>query len=412
MNDNSSGFRIVNFRRLDDWKLLEIDEHIPFTIAEYCPSDDSKLKAICTLVGQEGKQKIRIGCCNSCGYVGYIDRPIRQWLDSFYADTWHIPHENEEEKIKKVKERFLSGKDRRINAVNIIEALHIPADRNRAVCEIGSGYGITLKRMEPLGFKALVGMESSRNRASVARKAFGLQIISSPFEEKKTQNELKKMSPFSMIFSHHVLEHTYNPREIIELCSALQKENDWIILTLPNIQGEFSLSSLLYLPHLNAFTRLSLRKLFGKFGYAVVNDSLTTGSQLCIVAQKRNGWVEIFPDTENYFHTTMQKFISHFRMDTKASLRRPALFWSFRDVDIGGRIPFFGNTAASIAEIFIARIGPVWYRKEIARILGFRDSGTKSILSLVMLPLAKRFTSYDESPLEIQFSGNILLSYK
>lgn len=410
MNDNLSGFRILNFRRLDNWKLLEVDANIPFRAEVGCPADGTALKTLCTLVGHAGKQQIRIGCCPSCGYVGYIDRPAKEWVDKFYADTWHIPVENDEEKIKKTRERFAAGKDRRVNAVSIVERLNLPIDRDRPVCEIGSGYGFTLKRMERQGFKILIGMESSLHRAEIARQALGLQVLSAPFEDPNTQNELARHAPFSLIFSHHVFEHVYNPNEIVSLCSGLQKEGDYIILTMPNLAGEFSLSTIFYFPHLNAFTKLSLKKLLDRHGYETINDSLTTDSELCLVAQKKGSRRPVESGKEDHFGAALAKFERYFGLNR--AYGAPSLLWGFRDVDIAGRIPYLGRLFSKAAEAAAARFGPVFYRARINSALGFSRGGPKNILSMVIAPLEQRYTAYAESPLEIQFSGNIKLSFK
>ena len=411
MNHLAYGFDVLAFRKLDNWKILEITPEIPFAEQTKCPCDGSDMKTVCTLVGRKGSQKIRIGVCGSCGYAGYIDRPTRAWIDSFYADSWHIPEESGKEKIEKVRERFRQGKDRRINAVNIIERLKINAEKNLPVCEIGSGYGFTLKGMEKIGFRSLVGMESSLNRAEVARRAFGLRVLSSPFEKKSTQEELRKLSPFSVIFSHHVFEHVYDPNEVVSLCSALQKEGDFLILTMPNFKGEFSLSTIFYLPHLNAFSELSLKKLLHRHGYETIHSKFTTDTELCLVAQKKAVRSTLKPvEDGNYFAKAVRKFANYFRLDKK--YKASTLFWGFRDVDIGGRILFCGNMVSRVIEAGAARLGPILHRKKIDLALGFSRGGNKTILSMIIQPLKIRYTDVSESPLEIQYDGNIKLSYK
>ena len=89
MAENSLiGVKILKFLDLRGWKVLDWDKNIPVSEQTLCPADDEKLKTIATLVGYEGRQKLRVGCCDQCGYIGYIDRPTKEWISKFYFEDW------------------------------------------------------------------------------------------------------------------------------------------------------------------------------------------------------------------------------------------------------------------------------------------------------------------------------------
>src|SRR4030095_16561588 len=108
----------------------------------------------------------------------------------------------------------------------------LPVDRSRPVCEIGCGYGANLKHLANAGFARLIGTESSEHRADVVRQGFGFEALTAPFESVETQQSLQTLAPFSIIFSHHVLEHTYHPDEVIAAASRLQAPGDFLIISV------------------------------------------------------------------------------------------------------------------------------------------------------------------------------------
>lgn len=412
MSTSLNAFMIDHFRRLDNWKLLEIDRAVPMAIRARCPSDCGILRVVVTLVGNGGREQVRIGCCEECGYVGYIDCPTKEWIDSFYARVWDqgVARDIYAEVVK-WRKKFEEERERRSTTQKAIEKILPLVDTSMPVCDVGCGYGVALKKLEGLGFSHLVGMEASAHRAAIAARAFGVNVFTSPFESRETQEALAKKGPFGLIYSHHVLEHIYDPRVFLRLCAGLQKEGGWLVTTLPRGEGEFSLGTLLYLPHLNAISKFSLGRLLNEFGYEVADDSFTTRTELCLAARKVRSPRPALPDSRDYFGDTVKKFLRYFMLDR--DLRRPTLFWCFRDIDIGGRMPYWGeNILTRAEEIFISRAFSYRFRKEIGVQLGHPPLWRRKIVTLVMRPVRQRYTSPETSPLEIQFAGNITLAYK
>lgn len=412
MKTDNYTFEVLKFRKLHNWKLMEVDEKIPFSRQERCPSDGETLKAIVTLVGNGGRKMIRLGCCDHCGYVGYIDRPTKEWIDNFYYETWNTTAELlDEKKMRKAHERYLSGGDRAVNAVRMVEVIPYLLQKERPICEIGCGYGITLKRMLDLGFQQAIGTESSLQRAAIANKLFGVNVVTAPFEEDTAQQELKKFAPYGIIFSHHVLEHVYNPEEIIRSAAGLQATGDYFIISLPNVVGEFSLSRVFYLPHLHSYTRYSLASLLARHGYEVLDDSFTSRKELAFVAKKVSN-PTLLGRGGGYFLKTLEKFRSYFQLgkDYRSGRR---LFWGFRSIDAGGTFPYFGeNIITRAIEILASRTLPFIFKTRIKALLGFTPEGRPPLLTVVMRDTSKRFTAFEDSPVEIQFRDNILLTYK
>ena len=82
------GFRVEAFLQLQKWKVLETGSHVPLTSISVCPCDEEELRPPCTFVSDDGLVRLRVGCCESCGHITYMDRPTRAWMDSYYLAIW------------------------------------------------------------------------------------------------------------------------------------------------------------------------------------------------------------------------------------------------------------------------------------------------------------------------------------
>jgi 2-polyprenyl-3-methyl-5-hydroxy-6-metoxy-1,4-benzoquinol methylase len=400
MDDNRLGFKIEKVLELNNFKVLEIGQEISFDSQLHCPSDGVELKTICTLIGNDGKQKLRIGGCSSCGYVGYVDRPTKTWISNFYLTTWDgAQSQDVQKKTYQLHERLMAGhlgKEREVLALSE----KWPIDRNRYICEIGCGYGELLKQMEQLGFTKLIGIENSLHRAEFVKQALNMKVLTSPFEDQNVQSELKKFAPLSLIIAYHVLEHTYNPAEVIQLATRLQTNGDYLIISVPNLVGEPSMGVLAYLPHLHSFTTASLERLLNNNGYGIIDDSLTTSTKINLVAKRVESILVKDKAEESYFDRAVQKFIGGLDLARSHWVASRRLWW-FPKADIGGQSFFFKNG-------FVER----WHWRILRRINGRKHRSRSSLNSILISDLSTRYTLTEDSPLEIQFEGNIKLFYK
>ncbi len=405
----SLGFKIVKFLKLDDWIPLIIDEQIRIAQQNNCPSDSTALRTLCTLVGVEGDQKMRIGCCPSCGYTGYIDRPTKEWIKQFYIENWDRAKTiNLNQEVKKQKKQFalMNPRNERIARVEkIVQFLRfIGYDSTRPILEIGSGYGMGLKYLERAGFTRLTGIENSYHRAEVARRAHGLTILSSAFEEPCTQEELKKNKPFGLIFSHHVIEHVYDPGEVITLSSGLQEEGDYLIMCVPNTIGEPSMGTLLFFPHLHSYTEESLARLFHAYDYTVVKSS-NTYQELYVIAKKVKPHdldsIQKKESRVDYFDQTRERFVKTLGLG-KHYRTSPRMLWWYRGIgtNISGQVPFLSKGFENV------------YLAIVSRLIRWIKRCPSPLQSCLIVDLNKRYTSPDDSPIEIQFDGNITLMHK
>ncbi len=409
MNEKNLGFKILNFLDLFDWKIFDIRTASEWIEDLHCPCDKTMLKTIATFFGNGGTNKIKVGVCTACGYIGYIDKPTKEWIKNFYLNTWE---DTESPKVKKLVKKIKQGRDKKQREIlEILKSMNV--DTSRPICEIGCGYGSALNQIQQLGFKNIIGIENSRHRADFAKEFFGLDILTAPFEAQEVQEKLKAKAPFSLIFSHHVFEHVYDPGELIKLSSALQSEGDYFAISLPNAVGEFTMSNLLYFPHLHSFTTLALKKLLNKNGYEVMNESLTTKQAIHLLAKKVGYIPNQTEPTKDYFNETLEKFSRGLGLN-RSYAYSPRRMWWYRAFNVGGQVRFLQNNFwDKIHWDLVKKILKYIYKKEIIKEVGKKEFDKKQpIQSILIEDLKNRYSTFEESPIEIQYDGNIILTYK
>src|SRR3989344_5225851 len=411
-----NAFKISRLLAPRYYKVLEITKEIPFDVQPNCPCDRSPLKTFCTFLGNEGRDKIRVGVCDACGYVGYIDRPGGDWIRNYYSTTWDAGEESESRIEAETKE--YAAKKGSLNPIKLTEeeVLNLGISKDRYLLEIGSGRDLVPKALAKLGYGKIMAVDPSKPRARISEQAFGIKVVAEPFESEKAQAEFRKNAPFGLIFSSHVLEHTYDPGEIIRLAASLQNNGDYLALAFPNIHRERAGIILLFLPHLHSLSPDSLKNLLESNGYEIIKSARAEGNHA--VLAKKTGERKESPATSGHIQSTLARFIKEIGLD-KTYSSKSRLWWWFKYANHGGQdtlwskiwpIPLLQYYLYSKI-IFRRR-----FKKELAFSLGEKFAKKpvhySTIMGAAITDAEKRFTSPGESPIEIQFDGNIKLFYK
>lgn len=308
-------------------KIFKFGKEIPLEENRFCFACSKPLKVIAVLENGDGSQKVRLGLCEGCGYIGYIDRPSEKWMTDFYSRDWDKGFARTRKDVLKNTELIKKGpKAGRYLTFSLVEK--IGADKERPVCEVGAGYGEILNNFERAGFKKIMGVENSARRAEFVKNTFGYEVLNGEFESPKIQSELSRFKPFGTFFSHHVLEHIYRPDKIISLISGLQSEDDHLVLSLPNADGEHINYSLFYLVHLHSFTKESLEILLNKNGYEIVADDSPDDSNIIIAARKTHSPKSMFKAKQDYFESVSRRIIKGLALGQMSKKNvRYSLYW-------------------------------------------------------------------------------------
>lgn len=394
----SSGFRIHYFRDLANPGTVDLRTvsmaGVPMEQHEECDACSTKLSVLCTFISRKDMARMRLGVCNTCGYVGYMDRPSKKWVDHFYTEEW------DNAQLKNVAEdasRIKSGltKEQRDSA-HLAETLNMPKG---TVCDIGCGNGAVLEEFSRMGFHTLLGVESSRYRAQLAHARFGYHIATGNFEDKVVTDELFRYKPIDVAYSFHVMEHVYDPHEFLSVAAKLQDDGGYIILAMPDVEHEPCVTTLFWLPHLHAYSRHALEKLLNAHGYEVVADNFFY-NRLMMAARKIARPVARYSLEHDPAARTIARIEEWFSLNSLepgvrycAAYKNKTYARSFRPVFSSPRL-----------DTLMQRFEQM-YDYAASRAFGkFRN-----VRSMVMsrLDADERITSPIESPLEIQYDGPI-----
>ena len=394
------GFRVHYFRDLanpgtTDLRTIRITDAIPFGTQPNCPGCDKELKPFCTLIASDDRKRMRMGLCVSCGYIGYIDRPTKEWIVDYYIEDWdNAKARNLAEEARKLK-HGLTAEQR--DAVHLADTLSI--NKEKWVCDIGCGNGGCLKEFQNIGFNHLVVVENSRYRAELAHLKYGFPVEVGNFESPSVAAALKKSAPIGVFFSHHTLEHVYTPREKFETTSGLQEEGDYTILTMPDVVHEPGIITLFWLPHLHGYTRVTLERLLNNHGYEVAADNFQY-KRLMMASKKVADPKPRYASDPHAMEAALERIRNWFFVGSMEPGKRYCMWWRSKTYHTGLK-PVYAWAAADHMQKKLEYI----YDYAAARMFhSFRNQR-----SIVISPLEKRYTNPADCPLEIQFDGDIEL---
>lgn len=398
-----AGFNFHYFRDLSEYRPIVLDRTIPLTAQEICVACAAKLRAVCIFRSKQEHSRVRLGYCESCGYLGYMDRPTREWVTSFYSEVWDAAQYRDAKKAaQKLKTRISPLQQHLIDLLKTV-----PIEKNRLVCDIGCGKGGVLKALADNGFTNSIGIENSRYRSEIVKEKYGFNMITGSFENPETVEKLRALAPVALFFSCHVLEHVYNPHEVLKVISELQQHGDYVLLAVPNANYEPLATMLFWLPHLHSFTTISLERMLQKYGYEIINENLEYTDSIVILARKTPSPCSRLNASPHSFLSILERLRSYFFFDRIIPDKRYCFAWSkqrkpnhgfstglkrvfpWKWLDIGQR--FFENTFT----FFAAR----WFKLPLKK------------RSFVMSASSEQLASRN-AVLEIQFEKNIQLLIK
>lgn len=324
--------KILKNENLNGWHIIEMT--MPLEKQLSCPACNVPLFIIGIL---KGKQTIRIGGCDMCGYMGYIDRPSPEWFTEFYSSKWDMVGQKERKEIENDFD-LLQKESPKIFPKTISNImLKAAGDINKPLLEIGSGFGHALHFAKARGYKEIYGVEASTHRADMTEK-YGFSTYRGKFEEIDFKGK-----KFGTILHHHVLEHVRDVNLFIQKCAAIQETGDKMLIGIPNNLGEPSMGIFMYLPHIHSFAITSIIRLVGKFNYEALDFSLTDKNYLNVVAIKRDHPMGTIP-IKGHMNQGITKLLRGFDMKKRFINTRQRLVWS-KHQDDGKQFPLWKTPA-------------------------------------------------------------------
>lgn len=193
--------------------------------------------------------------CRQCDHLYYRNPPPPEFFSRFYREVWNAA------RGEGAKDAPAAAAAPKPFAAKLALALGLSPPQP-AILEIGCGTGAMLLGLRDAGFTDLHGTEASDFRAKSTAQHFPGRIFAGGYEA--VPDDLS----FDFIYSHHVVEHVYDPNAAFAWMDAHAKPSGIIVITVPDAWSEPVLNQLLFLPHLHSFCHRSLMKMGEAYGYS------------------------------------------------------------------------------------------------------------------------------------------------
>lgn len=224
----------------------------------HCPSCGSTLGAngLAHLAQTNWKHFLGLVQCQSCDHIYYANPPGPDWFEWFYRSQWNA------DRGESVAGKIAAGIGVKDTAARLVADLDIKSHGKLAL-EIGCGAGDMMAGLAPMGFAAIHGTEASDYRAARTALRFPRTVYKGGYEAVPTGQT------FDFIYSHHVVEHVYDPWMAFNWMVERLNPGGVISITVPNAKSEPVLNQLLFVPHLHSFCHRSLMKMGENCGFDV-----------------------------------------------------------------------------------------------------------------------------------------------
>ena len=144
-------------------------------------------------------------------------------------------------------------------------------DKKKNILDIGSGTGVSCVLLEKKGYNVTGVDPDPKNAQLINSKLKKGKCINSYFEDLKIENKV------DAVWLTHVIEHLEQPDILLEKCKEWIVPDGIICIAVPDCENPNMLNHSLNNPyHVYHFSKNSLKRLFGKSGYDVIQcDSLS-----------------------------------------------------------------------------------------------------------------------------------------
>ena len=223
-----------------------------FTNYAACPACAAiaKIECLAELGQVQWSTRLKIVQCTICEHLFYSNPPSEEWFTNYYRSEWNS------DRGEVVSKKLAASSKSKPTSVKLLKDAGI-IDPSLRILEIGCGTGDMMFGLQQAGFNDLYGTEASDYRAAMSALRFPQRVFRGGY------SAVPAGLKFDFIFSHHVMEHIYNPQKAMEWIVERLNPNGIVVVTVPNSANEPVLNQVLFVPHLHSFSHRSLM-LMGK----------------------------------------------------------------------------------------------------------------------------------------------------
>lgn len=222
---------------------------------------DSELTPITQIINfNDVNDYIETSWCQTCGHTQYSVMPTKEWITEWYSleyDTSVTLNKKLESRRKTYRyynrlKKFLPNKKLKI-------------------LEIGAGYGEKIAPFKDDGHE-IYCTEITSDRARYLKETMHYHVFQGTLDDPAVRASIIENGPYDLIFSYHVIEHMYNPKEELQILKEVAAKDAIFYLAIPEFYKEGIINNIFNLEHLHSFSRTSGKRLMNEVGFDVIKD--------------------------------------------------------------------------------------------------------------------------------------------
>lgn len=227
---------------------------------------------------------IELSWCRTCDHLQYSVMPSKEWLTNWYASNWDTGGSL----AAKLATRRPSYRSYR----RLLPQLR---SGKLKILEIGAGFGEKILPFKEAGHE-IYCTEASARRASYLREHVTPNVYFGTLDDPEVQQALHENGPFDLVFTYHVVEHIYNPRQELQILRDITAEDAVLYIAIPELYKEGIINNIYTLEHIASFSRCSAKMLMADLGFEPVvckSDPFQYYSNYCqfLIGRKMTGSV-------------------------------------------------------------------------------------------------------------------------
>ncbi len=160
--------------------------------------------------------------CQACSFIFQNPRLSRAYIEEYYARSDY--HEGREISEGQIGHTLIQLA--RLELFLAMNGINIGATRGATCLDYGCGIGAALNFMAERG-NEVWGVELDRHEVEFGRKHYKIKFASTP-------DEIPKETRFDFIFTHHCLEHVFDPNDFFAYAARALKPGGILMATVPS----------------------------------------------------------------------------------------------------------------------------------------------------------------------------------
>ena len=203
-------------------------------------------------------RQIGFSICKESGLIMQSPSPTSAEIEDYYKNTATYINPGRNGKPSLAKEKNVS------RVINLCRELisKIP----ESAFQVGCSDGYTLSKFAEEGIKLVDGIDPSEASSILAKKLYNLNTKVGCFENFRTGDK-----KFELLILTHVLEHLFDPLNVLLKCNKMQNYGDHLLLEVPLFENEgYFPPGLLTVEHLNYFSEGTIIEAVTRANYSPV----------------------------------------------------------------------------------------------------------------------------------------------